>query len=130
MASGRHVLHVDDDILTARLVRRILERAGYTVASAHNFGDALRALDMHSPELILLDVDIGEENGYALCELMREAGTTAPVVFLTANRTLDHVRQAQAAGGDHLIIKPFSAETLLAGIAKATAARRRSAGGV
>jgi DNA-binding response OmpR family regulator len=129
MASRRQVLHVDDDILTAKLVRRILEGAGYAVSSAHNFGEALRALDAHRPDLILLDVDIGAENGYALCELMREAGTTAAVAFLTANRTLDHVRQAQAAGGDHLIIKPFSTETLLAGIAKATAARRRITGG-
>ena len=127
-ASGRRALHVDDDVLTAKLVRRILEAAGYEVASAHNCGDALRALAAQPPDLILLDVDIGEESGYALCRMMREAGTTAPVAFVTANRTLDHARQAQAVGGDHLIAKPFSSETLLAGIAVATASRRRCAG--
>jgi DNA-binding response OmpR family regulator len=121
----RRLLHVDDDVLVTRIVRRILDGAGFDVVSVHDGAAGLEALATHAPVFILLDVDIGEENGYELCGRMRERGATAPIAFLTANRTLDHVRRAEAAGGNFLIAKPFSPETLLSGIAQATAARER-----
>src|SRR5262249_42897197 len=102
--SGGHALHVDDDPLVTKMVRAVLTRAGYRVASAANGGEALRLLFETPPDIILLDVEIGEESGYDLCNLLREAGTTAPVAFLTSNRTMEHLRLAQEAGGDYFIV--------------------------
>ena len=127
MAPSKRALHVDDDPMITKLVRRVLERAGYQVSSACNSAEALRALVESPPSMILLDVNIGDENGYELCNLMREAGTTAPVAFLTANRTMEDVKMAQQVGGDYFIVKPFTPDALLAGLAKAASARQRSA---
>ena len=123
MTSSKRALHIDDDPLTAKLVQRVLEGAGYWVASARDGAAALRMLLEAPPSVVLLDIDIGEESGYELCNLMREAGTVAPVAFLSANRTLEHVRKALEVGGDYFIVKPFTPASLLAGIQKATAAR-------
>jgi DNA-binding response OmpR family regulator len=126
MAAGRHALHVDDDPLVIRLVRGILTGAGYGVVSACNGSEALLSLLATPPSVILLDVDIGEESGYDLCNLMREAGATAPIAFLTANRTIEDLRKAREAGGDYFIVKPFTPAILLSGIEKAISMRGRA----
>lgn len=125
MASNKKALHVDDDPLILKLVRSILDRAGYEVASASNIGDAMRALETASPSLILLDVEIGLESGYDLCNLIREAGIMKPLAFLTASPTLEHLKKAQDVGADYLIRKPFTPATLLEGIERAVAARQK-----
>jgi DNA-binding response OmpR family regulator len=127
MSPSKRALHVDDDPMIVKLVRRVLERTGYQVSSARNGAEALRALVEATPSLILLDVNIGDENGYELCNLMREAGATAPIAFLTANRTMEDVKMAQEVGGDYFIVKPFTPEALLAGIEKAVSARLKAA---
>jgi two-component system OmpR family response regulator len=110
-----------------KLVRGILTGAGYAVLSVQSGSEALLSIIETPPSVILLDVDIGEESGYDLCNLMREAGADAPIAFLTANRTLEHLRKAQEAGGDYFIVKPFTPATLLSGIEKAIALRGKAA---
>src|SRR5260221_468325 len=57
MAEEQYALHVDDDAMMSKLVRAVLERAGYKVASARNTIGALRALFETPPSVILLDDD-------------------------------------------------------------------------
>jgi two-component system response regulator RegX3 len=123
MVGEKYALHVDDDAMMCDLVGRVLERLGYKVASVRNGGEALRALIETPPSVILLDINLGEESGFDLCALLREAGTSAPLAFLTGHRTLAHVRRAQEVGGDYFIIKPFTPATLRTGIERAFAAR-------
>jgi DNA-binding response OmpR family regulator len=125
MASNKKALHVDDDPLILKLVRSILDHAGYEVASASNIGDAMHALEAAPPGLILLDVEIGLESGYDLCNLIREAGIMTPLAFLTASPTLERLRKAQDVGADYLIRKPFTPTSLLEGIEQAVAARQK-----
>ena len=127
MAAAKYALHVDDDEQICNLVSRMLERAGYRVASARNGGEALRAVTEKPPSIILLDINLGEESGFDLCRLLREAGATAPVAFLTGNRTIAHLRKAQEVGGDYFIVKPFTPETLRSGIERAIATRLKVA---
>jgi DNA-binding response OmpR family regulator len=125
MAAEKSALHVDDDPLILKLVRSILGHAGYDVVSASNIGEAMRALEASPPSMILLDVEIGLESGYDLCNLIREAGIRTPLAFLTASPTLEHLKKAQDVGADYLIRKPFTPSSLLEGIERAVAARQK-----
>src|ERR1700730_4797670 len=123
MTGEKYALHVDDDAMMCDLVGRVLERLGYRAASARTGGEALRALIETPPSVILLDVNLGAESGFDLCTLLREAGATAPVAFLTGHRTLAHLRKAQEVGGDYFIVKPFTPATPRWGMERAIAAR-------
>ena len=125
MASGKRALHVDDDPLIRKLVSSILGHAGYEVISASNIGEAMQALEAAPPSFILLDVEIGLESGYDLCNLIRDAGVLAPLAFLTASPTLEHLKKAQDVGADYLIRKPFTPSSLIEGIEQAVAARQK-----
>ncbi len=123
-------LHVDNDALVIKLVRATLERSGYQVVSALNTAEALRALEMTRPSLIILDVNIGEESGYNLCKMIRQhyPDVKAAVAFLTANRTIQDLEMAKQVRGDYFIVKPFTPATLLQGIEKAITARQKALG--
>jgi DNA-binding response OmpR family regulator len=125
MASEKRALHVDDDPLIRKLVKSILDHAGYEVASASNIAEAMQALEAAPPGFILLDVEIGLESGYDLCNRIRDAGVLAPLAFLTASPTLEHLKKAQDIGADYLIRKPFTPSSLLEGIEQAVAVRQK-----
>ena len=114
-------LHVDDDRMMLKLVKGVLGEHGWEVVSAVDGAAAMRHLEAARPALIVLDVNIGDESGYALCARIRRehADLDAPIAFLTGNRTLEDFRQAQAAGGNAFILKPLSPPRLLAGIDQA-----------
>lgn len=131
MLLGRNVLHVDDELLMRKLVRSVLENTGFKVASACTGEEAIRYLRSHRPNIILLDVCIGEEDGFTLCRQIRTVfpHLDAPVAFLTANRSTEDVQECREVRGDYFILKPFTAETLTTGIKKAFILRRKAAPG-
>lgn len=126
---GRNVLHVDDELLMRKLVRSVLENSGYKVASADGGEEALSFLRKHKPNVILLDVCLGEDDGFSLCRKIRAEfpELEAPVAFLTASRTVEDVQKCREVQGDYFILKPFTAETLSSGINKAFIMWRKSA---
>lgn len=109
------ILVVDDQPQNVRLLEAVLQPHGYDVIHAASGAGALDAVSRHSPDLVLLDVEMPGMNGYDVCRRLREDERTAflPVVMVTSHA--DEVRaDALAAGADDFITKPFNQQELLA----------------
>ena len=108
------VLVVDDVPANVRLLEAILVPEGYAVLPASSGPEALDAVTADSPDLVLLDVQMGGMNGYEVCRRIRENEATAllPVVMVTSHDTearIDGIR----AGADDFVTKPFDKQELL-----------------
>src|SRR5215208_4442582 len=113
MRASASVLVVDDDPDVRALVSTLLVRAGYQVAEAPDGRAALKALYAERPDLVVLDVNMPDLDGWALLERIREL-SDVPVVMLSARgEELEKVR-ALRAGADDYVTKPFGRQELLA----------------
>ncbi len=109
------LLIVDDIPDNIRFLSKFLMAQGYEVRKATSGAMALRAIAALLPDLILLDVNMGEMNGYELCAKLKENPDTQhiPIIFLSAGSdALDKV-QAFKVGGSDYITKPFQLEEVL-----------------
>ena len=106
------ILVVDDEESLTDLVSSALRFAGYETRSASNGFDALRAVKDHMPDLVVLDVNMPEMDGFEVCRRLRRDGVTVPVIFLTARDDIDDKRTGFRQGGDDYLTKPFSLEEL------------------
>ncbi len=113
------ILIVDDTPDNLRLLSAILTTAGYKVRKALNGKIALKTIEATPPDLILLDINMPEINGYEVCQKLKESQKTQPipVIFISAlDDVLDKVK-AFAVGGVDYITKPFQGEEVLARVA-------------
>lgn len=109
------ILIVDDLPDNIRFLSTFLSEAGYQVRKALNGEMALRAAHALPPDLILLDINMPDMNGYIVCQELKKDPITAeiPIIFLSAgNETLDKVKAFQCGGIDY-ITKPFQLEEVL-----------------
>lgn len=108
------ILIVEDDPGLAKALAKATSEAGYRVQVA---GDGLFALGLmkgESFDLILLDGLLPGKDGLEVCRGAREAGITAPILFLTARDTTRDKVEGLDAGADDYIVKPFQVAELLA----------------
>lgn len=109
------LLIVDDIPDNIRFLSKFLMAEGYEVRKATSGAMALRAIAALPPDLILLDVNMGEMNGYELCAKLKENPDTQhiPIIFLSAGSdALDKVKAFKVGGSDY-ITKPFQLEEVL-----------------
>ena len=112
MTDERTILVVDDEPRYIRLVEVNLDKE-YQVNTASNGQEAVEAVAAGQPDLILLDVMMPVMDGFTATERIREF-STVPIIILTAKgEERDRVRGLDA-GADDYIVKPFSAQELLA----------------
>jgi DNA-binding response OmpR family regulator len=106
------IMIVDDNPANLKLLEDMLLAPGHQVRSFPLGRLALAAAKKHKPDLILLDINMPEMNGYEVCEHLKSAAELAeiPVIFLSAlNEIADKVRAFQAGAVDY-ISKPFQFE--------------------
>lgn len=109
------ILIVDDDALLRRSLAFNLQRAGYQVATAATAEDALVAIPINPPDLILLDINLPGMDGLDALKSL-QLSMDVPVIFLTARRReLDEVLGLEL-GADDYVTKPFDLDVLLARI--------------
>jgi DNA-binding response OmpR family regulator len=101
------VLVVEDDKEIREILRRYLERAGYTVATTASGAEALRAAGAGGVDLIVLDLGLPDVSGDEVLSAVREAGRI-PVLVLTARATLEDRIRGLRLGADDYVTKPFS----------------------
>jgi DNA-binding response OmpR family regulator len=107
------VLVVDDDDDIRLLLRTLLERSGLTVYEAPNGREGLRAFHARRPDLVVLDVNMPELDGWGVLERLRDM-SDVPVLMLTAHGDeLERVRGLQA-GADDYVTKPFGRQEIVA----------------
>ncbi|MGH9120854.1 MAG: response regulator transcription factor [Acidimicrobiales bacterium] len=121
------ILVVDDEEHIAELVGTGLRFSGFEVNTAYNGRDALAQLHRARPDLLILDVMLGDLDGFEVAKRIRETDGGAdrlPVIFLTARDSTTDKINGLSLGGDDYVTKPFSVEEL---VARVRAVLRRTA---
>lgn len=115
LAAETNILIVDDTPDNLRLLAKILEFQGYTVRKALNGRMALQGVHRDPPDLILLDINMPEMNGYEVCQQLKASEETAqiPVIFISALERLEDKVRAFELGGVDYITKPFQEQEVL-----------------
>jgi len=119
------IVVVEDELELAQLIAQHLEEAGMNVQTYQRCAPALRFLQNNFANLILLDVNLPDGNGFELIKQFKAEDITAPVIFLTANTHDEAKIQGLNLGGDDYITKPFSYTEL---VARINAVLRRAEG--
>jgi len=108
------ILVVDDDLAVCRSIDRALRLEGYEVVTVATGHGALEAMAQSSPDALVLDLQLPDLDGLAVCRRIREAGDDTPILMLTARHGIDDRVQGLDAGADDYLVKPFALEELLA----------------
>ena len=106
----RTALVVEDDPEVRKLVRKSLERMGFTVAEARTGKEAMEQLGRSHPDLVCLDLMLPEQSGYEICEYIRHsvALRAVPVLVISARALPEDRAHAEEVGADAYLIKPFT----------------------
>ena len=112
--SGAVILYIEDNIDNRTLIRRILTAEGYKVLEAGNAREALETLKTLRPDMILMDINMPEVDGYTLTAQIRgiEGFESIPIVALTANVMRGDRERSLEAGCDGYIQKPIDIDIL------------------
>lgn len=110
---AERILVVDDEPRFVRLVEANLQTEGFEVLKAKNGQQAVEMAAAEKPDMILLDVMMPEMDGFQACERIREF-STVPIIMLTAKGDEEHKVRGLNLGADDYVVKPFSANELLA----------------
>jgi len=108
------LLLVEDEIDIQSFLRHSLEEAGYEVEAAPD-GKTAEALAFEKPfDILIVDLGLPDQDGIALILRLRELGVRAPVLILSARRSVDDRVRGLEQGGDDYLTKPFALAELLA----------------
>ncbi len=116
--AGMRIAIIEDDNVIREELAKLLERNAYQVVQIRDFENILWELEQSNPDLILLDVCLPFENGYHICEKLREQRKT-PVIFVTGRDTAEDELRSILAGGADFITKPYDTMILLEKIKRA-----------
>jgi two-component system cell cycle response regulator DivK len=114
MSNNATILYVEDNADNRTLVQRILTSEGYTLVEANNASQALEILKNTRPNLILMDINMPDMDGYSLTAKIK--GTpglgSIPIIALTANVMRGDRERSLEAGCDGYIQKPIDIDKL------------------
>jgi two-component system, cell cycle response regulator DivK len=113
MAAGK-ILYIEDNPENRLLIRRILQAEGYQVFEAEDASDALHTLQDQRPDLILMDINLPEMDGYTLTSQIKSLPgmNRVPIIALTANVMKGDRERTLRAGCDGYIQKPVDVDSL------------------
>ena len=112
-----HILVVEDDPHTRRLMQAVLTGAGYQVIEATDGEDALEKMDHQHVDLILLDLMMPRMDGLEFTRTLRESGCGLPILMVTAKETKQDKLEGFRVGTDDYMVKPVDEEEMLLRIA-------------
>ena len=122
MSTPSDILLVEDEDALAELLRRVLVRAGYTVRIAADGHQALAALDVARPAVLILDLVLPVINGFAVLEQIHQRQIIVPIVVITANPLNDEALPHTDIR--RVLVKPFPIGELVAAIHAIRAGQR------
>lgn len=112
MENNRKILIVDDDVALSDIIKEMLESYDYIVEQAESIEDAYEKLTDGKYDLIILDINLPDGEGYEVCQELRKA-STVPVIFASARTNVDDRVTGFEIGGDDYLPKPYSMKELL-----------------
>ena len=118
--SQTHILVVDDYLDNLTLLTMILNNLGYQVRQADSGKTALKAVEQKLPDLILLDIQMPDMDGYTCCQQLKANPKTQdiPIIFLSAFSDAEDKVKGFEVGGEDYITKPFLLEEVIVRVEK------------
>ena len=112
------ILIVDDDLETTKLFEGIIKTSGHEPFSIIESKNAIKAIEIFEPDLVLLDIMMAQINGIALCKLIKSDPKTTdiPIVMVSALNDEGTKRDSYNAGANDFIVKPIAPKSFLAQI--------------
>lgn len=110
--SPARLLVVEDESLLADMLLDALSFAGYEVHVCRSGVQAMAAVEERRPDIVLLDVNMPDFDGFTVAARLRAASDLTPIIFLTARDTAQDLRRGYLSGGDDYLTKPFRLEEL------------------
>lgn len=108
-----HILVVDDDKNTRRLLSAVLEKEGYTVFTAANGEEALARLGEVHIDLVVLDIMMPQMDGYEFTRTLREANNEMPILMVSAKQLPADRHRGFIVGTDDYMTKPIDEREML-----------------
>src|SRR5207245_10304628 len=104
------VLVVDDDVMLRLLMRESLEQAGFQVMEAEDGSKALQSFTETPPEIVLMDVEMPNMDGFAACAALRRLphGQDTPILMVTGHDDVESVHRAFEVGATDFQSKPLN----------------------
>lgn len=113
---GATILYIEDNPDNMTLVRRAIEAIGHKFVGMPNGIDGLRKAEEISPDLILLDINLPDIDGYEIARRLRTSGNQellyVPIIAITANALKGDAEKALEAGCDVYMSKPINIREL------------------
>lgn len=109
---------IEDDEVTRLELSKLLKMHGYETVLLTDFANITEELKNYSVELILLDINIPYENGYKICEKIKQI-SSVPIIFVTSRDTSADELKSIQAGGIDFVTKPYNTLILLEKIKRA-----------
>jgi two-component system cell cycle response regulator DivK len=115
MSAQKTILHIEDNFENRILVRRLLQSASYNVLEAENALQAVNHLRTTRPDLILMDINMPDVDGYTLTGKLKSIPSirNIPIIAITANAMRGDRERTLQAGCDGYIEKPIDIDTFL-----------------
>ena len=111
--SPARVLVVDDEPNILELLTAALRLSGFEVRGVGTGAEALSSAADFRPHIVVLDVMLPDEDGFAVARQLRDGGDAVPVLFLTARDAVEDRIAGLTAGGDDYVTKPFSLDEVV-----------------
>ncbi|MGP1679882.1 MAG: response regulator transcription factor [Burkholderiales bacterium] len=126
----KKILIVDDEPNIVTALEYLLQKSGYEVLLAQDGEAALRQVEQHVPDLVLLDVMMSVKSGYEVCQRMRERADwqQIKIIMLSAKGREAEVNKGLSLGADFYVTKPFSNRDLVAKIGELLAPAAKPGG--
>jgi len=115
MSVPKKILHIEDNFENRILIRRLLQAEGFDLIEAENAAEALELLKNHQPDLILMDMNMPDIDGYTLTHQLRNRPELAaiPIIAITANVMKGDREKSMEAGCDGYIEKPIDVDRFI-----------------
>lgn len=108
-----HILVVDDNKNTRRLMRAVLEAENYTVFTAENGEEAFEVMEAEHIDLVVLDIMMPKMDGYEFTKILRNVQNDLPILMVSAKQLPDERKKGFLAGTDDYMTKPVDEEEML-----------------
>ncbi len=115
MSGGKLILHVEDNLENRILVRRLLMSEGYEVLEAENARQAQKILETKIPDMILMDINMPDVDGYTLTTKLKALPSLhqVPIVAITANVMRGDRERVFQSGCNGYIEKPIDVDRFM-----------------
>ena len=110
----KHILIVEDDTDTAKIIQLRIEARGYKTAVARDGEEGWRMIQKEKPDLVILDVMLPGVDGYTIASMMKDDKKLSkiPIIMSTAKDSVGDVDKGFTAGVSHYLIKPYDWDRL------------------